>query len=119
MILILSAIFAAALIAAVLFWYSNESYDGTGTAAAMAGMLLSLAAGVAAVAYVFMGWSWIASESKARIVNREYNTSYTREEVFYASDVIETIREINRTRVEVNGDLMREGKQTEHQGSQP
>jgi hypothetical protein len=39
-------------------------------------------------------------------LNREYNTNYTREEVFWASDVIETIRELDRKRVELNGDIM-------------
>ena len=41
-------------------------------------------------------------------VNREYGTNYTREEIFFAADVIDTIREIDRKRVEVNGDLLRE-----------
>ena len=45
---------------------------------------------------------------KARIINREYHTNYTQAEVFWASNVINTIRELDRKRIELNGDLMRE-----------
>jgi len=58
--------------------------------------------------YALTIWAWFAADSKANIINREYGTSYTREEIFYASDVIDTIRQIDRKRIEVNGDLMRE-----------
>jgi hypothetical protein len=53
------------------------------------------------------GFDYKASSVKARILNREYCTDYTTADVFYASDVIDTIRELDRNRVEVNGDVMR------------
>ena len=59
------------------------------------------------IGYIVIGWEYIASEHKANILNREYQTNYTREEVFYASDVIDTIRELDRKRIELNGDLIR------------
>lgn len=46
-------------------------------------------------------YGWYSSEHKAKIINREYKTNYTQEEIFYAEDVIETIREIKRQRNEV------------------
>lgn len=52
------------------------------------------------------GWSWQSSKYKADIINREYNTQYTRQEIFYASDVIDTVRELDRKRIELNGDLL-------------
>ena len=110
MILILSAICVAALVSAVLLWYSGENCGGLGTISAIAGVLLAIGTGIASISYAFAGWSWIAAESKAQIINREYGTKYTREEIFYASDVIDTIREIDRKRVEVNGDLLRDGE---------
>ncbi len=60
----------------------------------------------AIVLYAGFSYKYIAADYKANIINREYNTSYTQEEVFFASDVIETIREINRKRVEINGDII-------------
>ena len=108
MILILIAIVVAAVIAAALLWYGENGYSGAHTAAMMFGMCLILATGVAAVCYVFAGFSWLAADSKAQIINREYGTQYTQAEVFWASDVIDTIREIDRRRIEVNGDLMRD-----------
>jgi len=38
---------------------------------------------------------------KARMINREYGTEYTAEEVFYAEDIIDTIQQIKRTRIDI------------------
>ena len=107
MILILIAICAAALVAAALLLYGGDDYGGLGLFASLSGVVLAIGTGLAAISYAFAGWSWMAAESKAQIINREYGTKYTREEIFYASDVIDTIREIDRKRIEVNGDVMR------------
>ena len=55
-----------------------------------------------------LGYDWVAAEHQARIINREYGTDYTRQEVFYASKVIDTVRELDRKRIQLNGDLMRD-----------
>ena len=47
-----------------------------------------------------------SAKFKADILNREYNTSYTTEEVYYGRSVIDTIRELDRQRIEVNGDIL-------------
>ena len=65
--------------------------------------LLGAFAGACAVA--IMGYSWVAASHQADIINREYGTSYTQQEVFYASGVIDTVRELQRQRIELNGDL--------------
>lgn len=52
--------------------------------------------------FVF-GFSWKSAQYRADIINREYKTEYTKEEIFYAEDVIETIQQIQRTRIEVQG----------------
>jgi hypothetical protein len=108
MILILVAIISADVIAVALMWYSRENYDGIGTMAGVLGFLLAITAGLAAVAYTLAGWSWFAAEHKAQILNREYGTKYTQAEVFWASNVIETVRQLDRKRIELNGDIMRE-----------
>ena len=104
MILILIAILAAIFTGAYALWLSSDRCESVVVFAG--GLLLLMGGGFAAVAYAFAGWSWIASDYQAKLINREYGTSYTREEVFYASSVIETIREIDRKRIELNGDLM-------------
>lgn len=55
---------------------------------------------VALIVTAVVSFDWVASEHKAQILNREYGTHYTREDVFYASDVIDMIREIDRTRID-------------------
>ena len=82
--------------------------DILGFLTAIAGGLIAFVAAIAALAYGVFAFDWIAAEHRAQIINREYGTNYTREEVFYASSVIDTIRELDRKRVEVNGDLFRE-----------
>ena len=57
--------------------------------------------------YSFAAFDYFAAEYKMNIINREYGTQYTQLEVFYASDVIDTIRELDRTRIEANGDVLK------------
>lgn len=70
------------------------------------GGIFSLISGVGLIACIAYGFDWHASEYKAKIMNREYGTSYTQDEVFYASSVIETVRELDRKRMEINGDII-------------
>ena len=49
--------------------------------------------------YAFLCFSYIAAGHKVDIINKEYATSYTQEEIFYASDVIDTIQELHRKRI--------------------
>ncbi|MFL0802551.1 MAG: hypothetical protein K6L81_02465 [Agarilytica sp.] len=56
------------------------------------------------------GFNYHGSQYKAEIINREFGTSYTQQEVFYADSVIDTIREVQRQRIEVNGDLMKQSE---------
>lgn len=109
MTLILIAIVVAALMAWLLVWKFSNGYSGWAFLATLAGGFLALTAGISAVAYVFVAWAWFASEYQANIINREYGTNYTQEEVFWASSVIDTVRELNRKRIEVNGNVMRGG----------
>lgn len=41
--------------------------------------------------YASLGWEYFAAEHKAKLINEEYGTNYTQEEVFYASDIINII----------------------------
>jgi hypothetical protein len=91
-----------------------KAHDGVGwnhEAFATLMLLLSILAGVGGLLSlgfcVSLSVSWVASDHKARILNNEYGTGYTQEDVFYASDVIDTIRNLDRTRIEISGDLMR------------
>jgi hypothetical protein len=54
------------------------------------------------IAYAFLSLNYYGAKHKMNIVNREYGTSYTQEEIFYASGVIDTIRELERKRLELN-----------------
>ena len=56
--------------------------------------------------YALAAFNYVGAGQKAEIINREYGTNYTQKEVFYASDVIETIREMKRQRIELNGNLI-------------
>ncbi len=67
--------------------------------AIISGLIVLLMAIVCGV----MAYDYKASEYKASIINREYNTNYTSEEIFYAKDVIETIQQIKRTRIDIQG----------------
>ncbi len=89
-----------------LFFYIAEN-----TNFEVAGLIFGIISAFSAIAiWIFIGfgaYSYISAEHKAKIINREYKTNYTQEEIFYANDVIETIQQIQRKRVEVNGDLFK------------
>ncbi len=72
------------------------------------GVVLGVISVVAFLVSMVCGVFYYGAGYKAEIINREYGTSYTREEVFYAGDVIDTIRQLQRQRIEVNGDLLKE-----------
>lgn len=105
MVLILIALIVLSFLGYLLAVWGDDSGNFMGC---FIGILCTAGAGVGLVAYAFSGWNYMAAEYKADIINREYGTNYTQQEVFYASDVIETVRELNRTRLEVNGDLLKD-----------
>ncbi len=108
MVLILVAIILAAALSLFMLKVGNDGCSLWHAIAIIFGLFGCIAALMTSVAYAFTVWSWIASEHKTAIIKREYGTSYTREEVFFASDVIETVRQLDRKRYEVNGNLMRD-----------
>lgn len=109
MILILIALVTATVMVIGCFVYATKApYNGWDIVAGIAGAIGGVAVLFGLVMYFFMAWSWFASEYKAEIINAEYGTNYSAKQVFFASDVIDTVRELDRKRVEVNGDLFRE-----------
>jgi type IV secretory pathway TrbL component len=83
---------------------ASKSYDWDGIAVLFA-FICGIIVFVGAVAFGRLSFDYKAAEVKASLINREYNTNYTQAEVFYASDVINTIRELDRTRIEINGNI--------------
>lgn len=100
-----------------LMRYSNE-YSVSGALevlCAIMGFVSVLAGLVITIMLAVMCWSWQGSKYKADIINREYGTQYTQAEIFYASSVIDTIRELNRKRIEVNGNILGHGESPKDQ----
>jgi hypothetical protein len=103
---IAAIVFTALSILSVVF--GDRSYKPSAGVAFILGFIGCI---ISAVLWLFLaafGVDWVSAQYKADIVNREYKTGYTQAEMFYASDVIDTVRELDRKRYEVNGDLMRE-----------
>ena len=88
----------------ILIIVANKSFDYD-TVAWLLAVLFGIVIFVGACVFGGLAFNYRASETKASLINREYNTTYTTEEVFYASDVIDTIRELDRTRIEINGNI--------------
>ena len=103
MLLILIALIALVVLA-IMFFVWAEARDII--FAHILGVICAVCATLGLTAYAITGWSYIAAEYKADIINREYGTNYTQSEVYWASDVIDTVRELDRKRVELNGDLL-------------
>lgn len=106
MLLILSGIIMAVILTTVFFCFSS-GYAWWNLVCAGSGTVLGILTGLTAICFCFVVWQWQAADYKTAIINREYKTNYTKEEVFYASDVIDAIRELDRKRIELNGDIIK------------
>lgn len=100
MILILIALIA---LTAMAVWSTNQGWSFFSD---VVGPIFSIIGFFGLIAYCFVGFNYFAAEHQAKIINREYQTNYTQTEVFYASDVIDTMKQINRERIELNGNIM-------------
>lgn len=107
MILIFIAILIAFAAGCVLVFVSENGYETRHIWAFMLGLASLVFSATSAIAFSFTAYAWFAADYKAKIINREFGTNYTKEEVFWAGDVIDTIREVARKRIEVNGNVMR------------
>ena len=105
MILILIALIAVTTLGIFGAKYKSSCWD----ASFLGGFvcpIISIVGFLGLLIYTALLYDYIAAGYKVAIINSEYNTNYTQEDVFYASSVINTIRELDRKRIEVNGDLV-------------
>lgn len=103
MMTFLIALGIASLFVAFLFVVSTDNNE-------FLCVVSSLAALACIVAWGFvipLSLQWVSAKHKADILNREYGTDYTQAEVFYAADVIDTVRQLDRKRYEINGNLLK------------
>ena len=107
MLLIFLAIIAMVFVSVFLLIIGDRRENGF---LLVGGFFGSIGAVACALIFATQGWLYVSAAYQADIVNREYKTNYTQAEIFFASNVIETIRQLDRKRVEVNGDLLRDKK---------
>ena len=55
---------------------------------------------------ILLGSIFFKAYIKADVINDSYGTNYSALQVMAAEDVIEEIREVKRTRIELNGNLI-------------
>ena len=95
------AAFVSSIVAAWIFLdWDNEFVSAIGCVGSVLVLFASL---IAMVAMIPLSLEWRGAEVKARVINREYGTNYAQDEVFYASSVIDLIRELDRRRPEGAG----------------
>jgi len=99
------ALAATVILTIVLFYFGHNNCEWYQPIAMITAALGVVAAIIMIGFLVFYSVNWTASRYKADILNREYHTSYSQAEIFYASDVIDTIDQLQRQRIEVSGNL--------------
>ena len=104
--LVFIAVMIVVALAAFTFLFKKSDDNGW-----FVGWLISIVGlcgvGFTALTFSFTIWNFKASSYKAVVINREFGTKYTAQEIYYASDVLETIKQMNRQRLEVNGDILK------------
>lgn len=107
MILLLCGLVALAVVGLIMLKVAD---NGCGWKAPVCGIIATISCGVGCLGlmmYCVFVMDYIAAGHEARIINREYGTNYTQEEVFYAPNMIDTVRELDRKRMEINGDILK------------
>lgn len=99
---ILLALFASGGISVALCWIATHGFKIRHDIAGAIGVLGCAATVVGFIAYTLLAWEWLAAGEKAQIINAEFGTNYTQQEMFFASDVIEVVRHIERKRYEID-----------------
>ena len=107
MTIFIIALVAFAVLSVFLCIWGGGDFNGARFIAEVAGVFGCLISLLGLAALGIFSLEWYGSAQKAGIINREYGTHYTQAEVFYASSVIDTVRELDRKRYEVNGDFRR------------
>ena len=108
MIVFIAAVVVLAGLSIAMFKAGDSGYEGRHVTMGMFGILGCIISFIGVIFIGVLSLEWAGAASKAGIINREYGTNYTQAEVFYASSVIDTVRELDRKRYEVNGDFRRE-----------
>ena len=103
MILILIALLIGLVAGIALLVYAKREDE---MMLAVSGVIFLLFIGIAAIVYAAAAFNYIGASYKAEIINREFKTQYTQAEVFWADDVIDAVRELDRQRIELNGNLI-------------
>ncbi len=106
-IMIIAGIVLIGLTGLFLYLAENTEFEMTFS---ISSILTGITTAILWIIIGFFSYSWIASEYQADIINKEFKTNYTREEVFYGKNVIEQIQQIQRQRIEVNGNLFNNQK---------
>lgn len=103
MILLLISLVAITIINIYFSHSYNDFLSFVGVMGAALGML-------GLIVYSVLINNYISAGYQANIINKEYGTNYTQKDVFYASNVIDTIQELKRSRIELKSNLLEQTK---------
>ena len=86
-----------------LFKWGDEGYSGLHALAQILSITFLVIQVIVLIAGICIGVSFIGSGTKAELLNKTYGTNYTAKEIFFAEDIIEEIKRVQRTRIEIEG----------------
>ena len=109
MVLILIALVVGLVAGIALLVYGEQTFSMF-----FFGVIILVLVGFSTIVYTAMAFDYIAASYKAEIINREFKTQYTQEEIFWADDVINVVRELDRQRIELNGNPIRKKEETKN-----
>ncbi len=84
--------------------------DGLNDFAGVIGVCSAIICFILCIVIAASGYCWVASGHKMKIINKEYDKNYTQEQIFYAESVVDEIRQLDRKRIEINGNIFNNKK---------
>ena len=100
-LILISGSVVAIGIGVFLAWIAQR-YEELGVALCGAGATIAFVIALIMLVIIpIYAFEYEKATYQAKVLNREYETEYTIEEVMYAKNVIETVQYLNRSRLEI------------------
>lgn len=102
--LIYAALCNIGLLLSAIFLSRIEKYSLT----ELFGVMLGFISGVLFIILSINSYSYVKASVQAELINAQYGTAYTTDQIYFASDIIDEISEAKRSRIDMRSHITKE-----------
>lgn len=102
--LIYAALCNTGLLLSAFFLFCTEKYSKT----QLLGAMLGYVAGVLYIILTIFSYGYVKASVQAELINAQYGTEYTTNQIYFASDIIDEVSEAKRSRIDMRSHISKE-----------